>query len=87
MLIPGEGEVLAAADGARVAEEALSARVFWSGGSVARSAAEKFASESGGVTLEMTPADRAVEVATRNLEWAAARPIWQQASAEFAGGC
>lgn len=32
------------------------------------------------------PAGRAVEVATRSLEWVAARPIWQQASADFAGG-
>jgi hypothetical protein len=59
-------------------------RVFWSGGDAAKEAATTFASRNGGATLGMTPAGQAVEKATRNLPWSEARPVWVNASEEFA---
>lgn len=61
-------------------------KVFWSGGRTAQSAAEKFAVENGGSTLELTSAGRAVEAATEGLPWSQAKPLWNRASAEFAEG-
>jgi hypothetical protein len=60
--------------------------VFWSGGQTARGAAEKWALENGGTTLEMTPAGRAVESATQDLPWSEAKPMWDQASSDFTEG-
>ena len=75
-----------AAETASVAEAGGPTRVFWSGGSTARTAAEKRALENGGTTLEMTPAGRAVTSATQDMPWSQAKPLWDQASAEFAHG-
>jgi hypothetical protein len=59
-------------------------RVFWSGGNAAKQAAASFAERTGGTTLEMTSAGRALEGA--QLPWAEAKPLWQEASREFATG-
>jgi hypothetical protein len=62
------------------------ARVFWSGGSEARLAAEAFAKQSGGVTLEMTAAGQRLQGITKGMDWADAKPLWEAASADFARG-
>jgi RHS repeat-associated protein len=59
-------------------------RVFWSGGETAKDAAAAFASRTGGTTLEMTSAGRALE--SSSLPWAEAKPLWQSASGDFAKG-
>jgi len=74
--IPG---VTAAEDGAG----SLS-RVFWSGSSEAKQAAEEWATSNGGQTLEMTA--RGQELEASNLEWTEAKPLWEAASADFASG-
>jgi RHS repeat-associated protein len=71
---------------AGAADTAGAQRVFWSGGQTAQSAAEKWAAENGGVTLEMTSSGRAVSSATREMPWSEAKPMWDQASADFARG-
>ncbi len=73
-------------DSAVAAEGVPETRVFWSGGPTARSAAEKWASENGAKTLEMSPGGQAAERATEGLPWSEAKPIWDQASSDFASG-
>lgn len=76
-----------AVEGVEVAAKTVpETRVFWSGGRTAQSAAEKWAGENGGTTLEMTPAGRATVQATEGLPWSQAKPMWEQASADFASG-
>lgn len=65
-------------------EAAGGARVFWSGSAEARQAAAGWATSHGGQTLEMTARGR--ELAASNLEWTAAKPLWEAASREFASG-
>jgi hypothetical protein len=65
-------------------EDAESGSVFWSGSSEARAAAEKFATDSGRQTLEMTA--RGQELGAANLEWTDAQPLWDAASADSAAG-
>jgi hypothetical protein len=69
-----------------LAANSAPARVFWSGGSEARLAAEAFAKQSGGVTLEMTAAGQRLQGITKGMEWADAKPLWEAASADFARG-
>jgi RHS repeat-associated protein len=59
-------------------------RVFWSGGESAKQAGASFAQRTGGTTLEMTEAGRALEAA--KLPWSEAKTPWQSASREFAAG-
>lgn len=62
-------------------------RVFWSGGSTASDAAQAWARANGATTLEMTAAGQRVAQATKGLDWLTeAKPMWQQASADFARG-
>jgi hypothetical protein len=74
------------ADEAVGAANSAPARVFWSGGDEARLAAEAFAKQSGGVTLEMTAAGQRLQQATKGMDWADAKPLWETASADFARG-
>ena len=61
-------------------------RVFWTGGNSAMDAAAQFASRTGGTTLEMTEEYRAVEAATKGLDFEQQEPIWRAASTQFAEG-
>jgi RHS repeat-associated protein len=62
-------------------------RVFWTGGEAAKNAAAEWAAMNGGVTLEMTAEGQTVGAATQGLDWLTqARPLWIQASADFANG-
>jgi hypothetical protein len=72
------------ASGFCVATEDGGGSVFWSGSSEARAAAEQFATENGGQTLEMTARGQELEAA--NLDWPEAQPQWDAASADFASG-
>ncbi len=65
------------------AKAAESESVFWSGPGAKR-AAETWAKANGGTTLEMSALGREVEKATSNLSWEQARPLWEQASRQFA---
>jgi hypothetical protein len=85
----GEGVVCDAAAPTSAAEGAGSAassvpRIFWTGGDAAKNAAATFAQATGGTTLEMTAAGQGLEAAS--LPWAEAKPLWQAASGDFAGG-
>ena len=71
---------------ATAGRSADSTRVFWSGGSAARGAAERWAQENGAHTLEMTAAGKATEEAAKNLPWEDAVPLFENASREFAEG-
>ncbi len=68
------------------AESLVGSRVFWSGGDVAKNAAAAFANATGGTTLEMTQAGRALEQATTGMPWETANPLWNAASKSFADG-
>jgi uncharacterized protein RhaS with RHS repeats len=60
--------------------------VFWSGGDIAKDAAEIFAQNDGAQILEMTPQGKALEEWTKNMDWETeANPLWQSTSASFAG--
>ena len=64
-----------------------SSRVFWSGGRIARAAAEGWAQANESVTIGMTKAGQALEVLTKDMDWATqARPLWAEASTKFAQG-
>jgi hypothetical protein len=79
----GTAGARAAAEAAAVAaREAGTGRVFWSGGEGAKQAADSYAAATGGTTLEMTAAGRALEGAA--LPWPEAAPLWKAASGEFA---
>ena len=71
---------------AGTAANSAPARVFWSGGDEARLAAEAFAKQSGGVTLEMSAAGQRLQQITKGMDWADAKPLWEAASADFARG-
>lgn len=60
------------------------ARVFWTGGEMAKKAAENFAKEIGGTTLEMTEEGQRVEALTKDMDWVEARDLWIEISIEFA---
>ena len=86
---PGQGDPMMAlmtvnpeADGAMCAAGVT--RVFWSGGDVAREAAETWAKANGGITLEMTAMGKQLTELTKNMAWEDAEPLWKEASAGFA---
>ena len=66
------------------AESAPAARVFWSGGSAAKTAAADWAGANGGMTLEMKGAGRQLENFAQAMDWAHAGPLWESASGKFA---
>jgi RHS repeat-associated protein len=87
--IPGFGDAGQAIRALRSMDKAANTagaggRVFWSGSREAEAAAEQFAKQNGGQTLEMTARGRALKSA--NLEWTEAKPLWDSASADFASG-
>jgi RHS repeat-associated protein len=73
-------------DGDCTNEAQATGRVFWSGGDLAREAAQAWARANNHVTLEMTKMGKRVEQATRGLNWREVIPKWKAASREFAAG-
>jgi hypothetical protein len=61
-----------------------SPRVFWSGGTQARNAAEAYAKATGGQTLEMTGTGRVLDSITTKFTYPILRPFWNKASFDFA---
>jgi len=61
-------------------------RVFWSGGSATREAAEVFAKANGGVTLEMTLPGKVLDKLTTKQTYPYLKPLWNSASINFAKG-
>lgn len=61
-------------------------RVFWSGDKTAELAARKWAKANNGITLEMTKEGKNLIKLTKNMDWADAKPLWENASKEFAQG-
>lgn len=61
-------------------------RVFWSGGTQARGAADAFARANGGTTLEMTFTGRALDFITTDATYPYLKPAWNAASKNFARG-
>lgn len=62
-------------------------RVFWSGGlPQAGAAAETYAREIGGKTLEMTVSGKLLTAATKQFGFEAVKPAWELASWNFARG-
>lgn len=59
-------------------------RVFWSGGRLAREAAESFALGIGGKTLEMTFQGRLLTRLTNLTSYNVTAPLWRWASSSFA---
>ncbi|CAA9357513.1 MAG: Serine/threonine protein kinase [uncultured Gemmatimonadetes bacterium] len=73
-------------DALRLADDAKDMeRVFWSGPGN-KEAAQEFAERTGRTTLEMTPEGKALEAATKDMPWDEAKPLWEQASRDFACG-
>jgi hypothetical protein len=62
------------------------ARVFWSGGEVAKNAAADFAIVNGMKTLEMTTADKVMNGLGSYLPRSISKPIWNALSSNFAKG-
>ncbi|MEO0038650.1 MAG: hypothetical protein RIQ59_1861, partial [Bacteroidota bacterium] len=62
-------------------------RVFWSGEGALNNATN-YAKSTGGTTLEMTRAGQNLQnlIATRNIPWIEARPMWQRLSTVYAKG-
>ena len=59
--------------------------VFWAGGRAAEKAATEFAIANGGKTIGMTMRGAELNAATKGMDWMTqARPLWLQASEEFA---
>lgn len=61
-------------------------RVFWSGGEVAKNAAENFAIKNGSTTLEMTEKGIYLTNKTKGMAWEEAKSLWDDASRQFAQG-
>ncbi len=61
-----------------------SSHVFWSGGDLAKNAAQDYANRIGGVTIEMTRTGQHLQSMTTAGNWEAMRPLWDLASANFA---
>jgi hypothetical protein len=61
--------------------------VFWAGGKIAEEAAGRFALETGGKTIGMTARGVELNSLTRGMDYLTqAKPLWSQASKEFASG-
>lgn len=61
-------------------------RVFWSGSTDAKRAAESFAKLNKAVTLEVTLTGRALQAMTNKYTYNALKPLWERASEKFARG-
>jgi len=63
-------------------------RVFWSGGDVAQEAAENWAKQNNGTTLEMylKNVGNNLKEVTETMPWKDAKPMWENVSKEFAKG-
>ncbi|MDF2531098.1 MAG: shlA 3 [Clostridia bacterium] len=63
-------------------------RVFWSGGDVAQEAAENWAKQNNGTTLEMYLKNTGnnLEEVTKTMPWKNAKPMWENVSRDFAKG-
>lgn len=61
-------------------------RVFWSGSSDARKAAESFAKANNKTTLEMTLTGKILDMATNKHTYPILKPFWDRASDRFAKG-
>lgn len=72
--------------GLALATRSVGPRVFWSGNKVALDAATNFAKSTGGTTLEMTAAGRAMTAANPWLPRWASNPLWKDLSSSFASG-
>lgn len=69
----------------KLAEGAEAAKaVFWSGSPEAKVAAEVFAKDIGGKTLEMTPKGKILNAITTKRTFSILKPIWEKASSSFA---
>jgi hypothetical protein len=60
--------------------------IFWSGGDVARNAAESYAKSTGKVTLEMTIPGRTLDLVGKVIPYQYLKPFWDFASGQFARG-
>jgi hypothetical protein len=61
-------------------------KVFWSGSPEARGAAEAFAKQTYGKTLEMTKTGKVLDAITTQKTYPYVKPLWDQASKNFAKG-
>lgn len=61
-------------------------KVFWSGSPEARVAAEAFAKQTGGKTLEMTKTGKVLDAITTKKNYPYVKPLWDMASKNFAKG-
>lgn len=61
-------------------------KVFWSGSPEARVAAEAFAKQTGGKTLEMTKTGKVLDAITTKKNYPYVKPLWDRASKNFAKG-
>ncbi len=63
-------------------------RVFWSGGDIARTAAENYAKQTGGTTLEMTDAAKSLQrhMNKNKLTYPQMSASWSRLSEDFARG-
>src|SRR5699024_845844 len=69
----------------KLAEGAETAKaVFWSGSPEAKVAAEAFAKDIGGKTLEMTPKGKILNAITTKRTFSILKPTWEKASSSFA---
>jgi hypothetical protein len=59
-------------------------KVFWSGGTQARKAAEAYATATGGQTLEMTFTGAVLDAITTKQTYPWLKPLWDKASLDFA---
>jgi hypothetical protein len=63
-------------------------KVFWSGGTKAKEAAEEYAKSIDGEILEMTAQGKVLEKWTDGMDWETqAKPLWEKTSQNFAGSC
>ena len=60
--------------------------IFWSGGTAARTAAEKFAASANRVTLEMTLPGKALDHIGKIVPYRYLKPFWDFTSGQFARG-
>lgn len=61
-------------------------RVFWPGGDTAKNVTETYAKNNGATTLEMTQQGIDLSAQTKNMPCAQEKPLWENASLDFANG-
>ncbi len=77
---------LAEAAGICISAATCRERVFWSGGNVAKNAAEAYARANNGITIGQTIAGRALSFMNKVVPYQYTKPLWDYASAQFAKG-